>query len=83
MEDEILIQIIVFFRAFLSFETPEIATQALASMEGLEETWRVSFARGKPPSQSGSWTPATQTTRNQPAPKDPKRTLLTYDDIFD
>ncbi|CAD0196121.1 unnamed protein product [Chrysodeixis includens] len=69
-------------KAYLSFETPEIATHALASMEGLEDGWRVSISRGRPPTQAPGWTPA-PSPRNPPPPKDPKRTLLTYDDIFD
>ncbi|CAH0700562.1 unnamed protein product [Spodoptera exigua] len=69
-------------KAFLSFETPEIASQALTSLDGLEDGWRISIARGRPPTQAPGWTPS-PSPRNPPAPKDAKRTLLTYDDIFD
>lgn len=70
-------------KAFLTFETAEITELALSSLDGLEDNWRVAIARNKPLPVSGSWTPAPQTPRSQPSPKDPKRTLLTYDDIFD
>nr|XP_021183991.2 negative elongation factor E [Helicoverpa armigera] len=69
-------------KAFLSFETPEIAAQALTSLDGLEDGWRISVARGRPPTQAPGWTPS-PSPRNPPPPKDAKRTLLTYDDIFD
>ncbi|KAL0849261.1 hypothetical protein ABMA28_013590 [Loxostege sticticalis] len=68
-------------KIFLTFETTEIAGHAQTALEGSEEGWRVLPAR-RPPAQSGAWTPAAS-PRNPPPPKDMKRTLLTYDDIFD
>ncbi|XP_063839230.1 negative elongation factor E [Ostrinia nubilalis] len=67
-------------KVFLTFETIEIAGHAQTALEGTEEGWRVVPAR-RPP-QTGGWTPAAS-PRNPPPPKDMKRTLLTYDDIFD
>lgn len=58
-----------------------MATHAQNTLDGCEEGWRITFTK-KPPQPAGSWTPAT-TPRNPPPPKDSKRTLLTYDDIFD
>lgn len=71
----------MYYRVFLSFDTVEMATHAQTALDGCEEGWRITFAR-KPPQPAGSWTPAT-TPRNPLPPKDSKRTLLTYDDIFD
>lgn len=71
---------IIICRAFLTFDNPEIAAHAQTALEGSEEGWRVTAVR-KTSQQAGSWTPAPQ-TRSVP-PKDTKRTLLTYEDIFD
>ncbi|KAL4708101.1 hypothetical protein ACJJTC_009880 [Scirpophaga incertulas] len=68
-------------RVFLTFDTAEIANKAQAALEGCEEGWRVSTTR-KPPQPAGAWTPS-PSSRNPAPPKDSKRTLLTYDDIFD
>lgn len=68
-------------KVYLSFETVEMATHAQNTLDGCEEGWRITFTK-KPPQPAGSWTPAT-TPRNPPPPKDSKRTLLTYDDIFE
>ncbi|XP_041976573.1 negative elongation factor E [Aricia agestis] len=67
-------------RAFVTFETSELATHAQTALDGTEEGWRVTFAR-KPP-QTGSWNQASN-PRNAPAAKDSNRTLLTYDDLFE
>ncbi|CAG4998893.1 unnamed protein product [Parnassius apollo] len=66
-------------KAFLTFETPDMASHALSALEESEENWRVTLTR-RPP--SGSWAPSTAPRNAQPA-KDTKRTILTYDDIFD
>lgn len=66
--------------AFLTFDNPDLAAHAQTTLEGSEEGWRVTTVR-RTPQQTGAWTPAPQ-TRNAP-PKDTKRTLLTYEDIFD
>ncbi|KOB52212.1 putative Negative elongation factor E, partial [Operophtera brumata] len=66
-------------KAFLTFESTEAATQANTALDGLDEGWRVTVAR-RPP-QQGSWAP--QPTPRNPPPKDAKRSLVTYDDIFD
>ncbi|VVD01788.1 unnamed protein product [Leptidea sinapis] len=65
---------------YLSFDTIEIATQAHTSLEGCEEGWRATFAKRISP-QKGTWTPSGP--RNPPPPKDAKRNIVTYDDIFD
>ncbi|CAH0404856.1 unnamed protein product [Chilo suppressalis] len=67
-------------RVFLTFETPEIAVHAQTALEGNEEGWRMTLVRRPPP--AGAWTPS-PSPRNPPPPKDAKRTLLTYDDMFD
>ncbi|KAJ0181894.1 hypothetical protein K1T71_002616 [Dendrolimus kikuchii] len=67
-------------KVFLMFETAEITGHAQTALEGTEEGWRVSIVK-RPPQHAGAWTPA-PAPRNPP-PKDVKRTLLTYDDIFD
>ncbi|XP_013188813.1 negative elongation factor E [Amyelois transitella] len=67
-------------KVFLTFDSADIAGHAQTALDGNEEGWRVSTAR-RPP-QTGAWAPAAS-PRNAPPPKDPKRTLLTYDDIFE
>ncbi|KAM3964859.1 negative elongation factor E [Aphomia sociella] len=67
-------------KVFLTFDSVEIVSHAQTALEGCEEGWRVTIAR-RPPS-TGAWAPAAS-PRNPPPPKDVKRTLLTYDDIFD
>ncbi|XP_072936711.1 negative elongation factor E [Epargyreus clarus] len=72
-------------RAYLTFETVDMATNAQTALDGCEEQWRITFAR-RPPPQAGSWTPGSATPRNNqapPPPKDSKRALVTYDDIFE
>lgn len=69
-------------KAFLTFETPEVSVHAQTTLEGSEEGWRVSVVR-RPAAQPTAWTPAPANTPRNPPPKDAKRTLLTYDDIFD
>lgn len=68
-------------KVYLSFETMEIASHAHTALDGCEEGWRVTYVR-RLPQPAGSWTPSS-TSRNLPPPKDSKRTLLTYDDIFE
>ncbi|XP_045510980.1 negative elongation factor E [Colias croceus] len=68
-------------KVFVTFDTPEIANQGQCTLDGCEEGWRITFAK-KPPQPKGSWTPSS-TPRNQPPPKDFKRSLVTYDDIFE
>lgn len=65
----------------MAFETTEIAAHAQTALEGCEEGWRVVPAR-RPPPQSGAWTPS-PSPRAPPPPKDTRRTLLTYDDMFE
>ncbi|XP_014369903.2 negative elongation factor E [Papilio machaon] len=68
-------------KVLLTFETPDLASHALAAMEDSEENWRATLTR-RP--SAGTWATAAASARNAPAPpKDTKRTLLTYDDIFD
>ncbi|XP_068621426.1 negative elongation factor E [Battus philenor] len=66
-------------KVLLTFETPDMASHALSALENTEENWRVTSTR-RPP--AGTWTSATA-SRNTPPPKDAKRTILTYDDIFE
>ncbi|CAH2243513.1 negative elongation factor E [Pararge aegeria] len=68
-------------KVYLAFESADMATHAHAALDGCEEGWRVTFVR-RPPQAAGSWTPAS-TARNAPPPKDPKRTLVAYDDMFE
>ncbi|XP_026487621.1 negative elongation factor E [Vanessa tameamea] len=68
-------------KVFLSFDTVEMATHAQGALDGCEEGWRITFVR-RLPQPAGSWTPAS-TPRNAPPPKDSKRALVTYDDIFE
>ncbi|CAH2066860.1 unnamed protein product, partial [Iphiclides podalirius] len=67
-------------KALLTFETSEMASHALSALEDSEENWRVTLTRRPPP---GSWTPAATTPRNAPPPKDLKRSIVTYDDMFE
>lgn len=69
-------------KAFLTFDSPDIASHALSALEGNEEGWRINIAR-RPPQQQGTWSASSSPRNPQPPPKDLKRTLLTYDDIFD
>lgn len=62
----------------MTFESVELASHAQTALDGCEEGWKITFAR-RPP-QPGSWTPA-QTPRSTQPPKDPKRSLLAYDDM--
>lgn len=71
---------ICFCRVFLTFDSGEIASHAQTALDGNEEGWRVTTARRPPP--TGAWTPSAS-PRNAPPPKDPKRTLVSYDDIFE
>lgn len=64
----------------MTFDTPEMTAHAQTALEGTEEGWRVSIVK-RAPQHAGSWTPAP--AQRNPPPKDVKRTLLTYDDIFD
>lgn len=59
----------------------EAATHAQTSLETGDEGWRVVPAR-RPPQTAGTWAPA-PSPRNPQPPKDSKRNLVTYDDIFD
>ncbi|XP_037301593.1 LOW QUALITY PROTEIN: negative elongation factor E-like [Manduca sexta] len=68
-------------KIFLTFDSPDICGHAQAAIESFEEGWRVTPAR-RPPQQAGAWTPAPN-NRGAPPPKDAKRTLLTYDDMFE
>ncbi|XP_049869247.1 negative elongation factor E [Pectinophora gossypiella] len=68
-------------RAFITFDSIEAASRAQATLEGGDEGWKAMTAR-RPPQNPGAWTPA-PSPRNPPPPKDSKRTLLTYDDIFE
>ncbi|XP_063376805.1 negative elongation factor E [Cydia fagiglandana] len=68
-------------KVFLTFDTADVAALALTALDGNEEGWRVTTTR-RPPQTSGSWAPAAS-PRNPPPPKDAKRNLLVYDDIFD
>ncbi|KAG7311436.1 hypothetical protein JYU34_002480 [Plutella xylostella] len=67
-------------KIYLTFENPEVASRVLATLEGSEEGWRISLTRKPAPKEA--WTPA-PSPRNPPPPKDLKRTLVAYDDIFD
>lgn len=73
--------IVFIFRIFVTFETVEAATHAQTSLETGDEGWRVVPAR-RPPQTAGTWAPA-PSPRNPQPPKDSKRNLVTYDDIFD
>ncbi|XP_059060616.1 negative elongation factor E [Achroia grisella] len=67
-------------KVFLTFDSVEIANHAQTALEGSDEGWRVTNSR-RPPS-TGTWAPAAS-PRNPPPPKDAKRSLVTYDDIFE
>ncbi|CAK1549965.1 unnamed protein product [Leptosia nina] len=68
-------------KVFLSFDNADMANQAQIALDGCEEGWRITFAK-KPPPPKAAWPPSS-TPRNQPPPKDFKRSLVTYDDIFE
>ncbi|XP_022123703.2 negative elongation factor E [Pieris rapae] len=68
-------------KVFLSFDNADMANQAQIALDGNEEGWRTTFAR-RPPQSKGNWN-STSASRNQPPPKDFKRSLVTYDDIFE
>ncbi|KAI5630701.1 hypothetical protein NE865_16582 [Phthorimaea operculella] len=70
-------------KAFITFDSVEAANHAQTTLETGEEGWRVSTAK-RPPQTPAAWTPA-PSPRNPPPPppKDSKRSLVTYDDIFD
>lgn len=65
-------------RAYLTFKSPEVTSRALTTLDGVEEGWRTTVCRRQPP-PVGSW----GSTPSKNSQRDNKRTLLTYDDIFD
>lgn len=69
------------FRVFLTFDNADMANQAQIALDGNEEGWRTTFSRRPPPSKTNI--NPSSTSRNQPPPKDFKRSLVTYDDIFE